>query len=349
MGRPRNPRQPQGLKAWRTFVQLTQRQLADEIGVSQQTIARWEGGDDIPSKHLKDLAIALACPIEALVPQQAAGSFDDRLAARRRAEDHDFPYGTARIIWVGTGADPMTAFAPKTRSPSEYPIGVGEMRRLYGRLQRRDDFASWFMFETLDDRVVLVNRQQLESFVLASENAEAMPEFEHPEVYKALNDWRLRTYLEGRADADSDDAPYSAALIKRCRELIDGWGWEAFLNRFESITLEAINGVRRAAYVDNQVEWEQIAALVLDIDGIDARDELPMNEWMVDLYSEGYERSSLYRLGALRLIEIPLVKYAEALERMFPDTEQSEPQAPAARETDSAGETGDEHSDNGRS
>jgi hypothetical protein len=185
--------------------------------------------------------------------------------------------------------------------------------------------------------------------VLASENAEAMPEFEHPEVYKALNDWRLRTYLEGRADADSDDAPYSAALIKRCRELIDGWGWEAFLNRFESITLEAINGVRRAAYVDNQVEWEQIAALVLDIDGIDARDELPMNEWMVDLYSEGYERSSLYRLGALRLIEIPLVKYAEALERMFPDTEQSEPQAPAARETDSAGETGDEHSDNGRS
>ncbi|RYZ14460.1 MAG: XRE family transcriptional regulator, partial [Myxococcaceae bacterium] len=38
---------------------ISQAELAKELGVSQQTIARWEITGQIPAKHLKDLAVTL--------------------------------------------------------------------------------------------------------------------------------------------------------------------------------------------------------------------------------------------------------------------------------------------------
>jgi hypothetical protein len=47
-------------------------EVAERIGVSQQTIARREGGAEIPSRYLKDIAILLDCRVE-LIRAEAQG------------------------------------------------------------------------------------------------------------------------------------------------------------------------------------------------------------------------------------------------------------------------------------
>ena len=47
---------------------LTQERLAEEIGVSRQTIAKWEAGETSPDlEHAAALAQALGCTVDALV------------------------------------------------------------------------------------------------------------------------------------------------------------------------------------------------------------------------------------------------------------------------------------------
>jgi len=300
---------------------LKQQELAAMLGVSQQTIARWEGGAEIPSKYLKDLAIVLLCRAEDLIqrdPQEAVAA--SRVVDRSRDTGYDVPYGTARLVWIGSDIDPHEE--SEVWLPTQYPISEGEMKRLYSRLNRRDDHASWFIFETLDYRVVIVNRQQLEVFSMVSETAEEMPPFDHEEVYKALSDIRMRDILERGvtpAQPDDEQAPYSETLIKRCRELVEEWGgFQQIEDRVVAITFETIGGHRESIWLDDR-GFEEIAGLEFEIDTSDDHDSAPMSDWMVDLFSEGYDRSTLYRLGSLRLIEVPLLQSRAAHDRLFAD------------------------------
>lgn len=56
------------LKVARIEAGLTQKQLADRVGVTQQTIAKWERGVSTPChfKHMRSLERELKKPIEVL-------------------------------------------------------------------------------------------------------------------------------------------------------------------------------------------------------------------------------------------------------------------------------------------
>ena len=56
------------IKAMRIKRGLTQKQLADRLGVKQQNVSDWERGERSPSvKNLKKLAEVLNCQIDDLV------------------------------------------------------------------------------------------------------------------------------------------------------------------------------------------------------------------------------------------------------------------------------------------
>lgn len=56
------------LKIARINAELSQKQLAEIAGVSQQTIAKWERGISNPShfKHMRAISVALDQPIDVL-------------------------------------------------------------------------------------------------------------------------------------------------------------------------------------------------------------------------------------------------------------------------------------------
>jgi transcriptional regulator with XRE-family HTH domain len=64
------------LKAWRTRRFLTQKGLAEKVGVPYQTVQRWETGQSFPRPaHLRQLCAALeVAPDELLTPEELAGN-----------------------------------------------------------------------------------------------------------------------------------------------------------------------------------------------------------------------------------------------------------------------------------
>jgi transcriptional regulator with XRE-family HTH domain len=64
------------LRTWRTRRFLTQKALADKVGVPYQTVQRWESGQSFPRLgHLQRLCAALDVTAdELLTPEELAGN-----------------------------------------------------------------------------------------------------------------------------------------------------------------------------------------------------------------------------------------------------------------------------------
>jgi transcriptional regulator with XRE-family HTH domain len=320
------------IKKLRTQLGLTQQQLAEYVGVSQQTIARWEGGADVPTKYLKDLAIVLECSVSDLI-EGTAVSYLMRYAERRsrleELDDSDVPYGTARFVFVrplGTSAATQGAVEELDDTPDEltheFPITKGEMRRLRYRFDRREEKWNWFSFETLDNWLVFVNRSELEMFETIGDDVEQLPSYEHEEVYKALSDHEMRSVLDGTTPLetlDDEDSPYSRRLVERCVELLaDAGGLGELLDTVSGITVETVDGRRKHLFSDPQEEaYSEVGVLSIQLDNIWDRDSAPADDWLVELGTEGYYRSTHFRLGSLRLIQVPLYEYLQNQEQML--------------------------------
>ena len=64
------------LRAWRTRRFLTQKGLAEKVGVPYQTVQRWESGQSFPRpRHLQQLCAALeVTPDELLTVEELSGN-----------------------------------------------------------------------------------------------------------------------------------------------------------------------------------------------------------------------------------------------------------------------------------
>ena len=63
------------IQATRQAAGLTQEQLAEAVGVSRQTVTKWESGETSPDlEHAAALADALGCTVDALANFDSAGT-----------------------------------------------------------------------------------------------------------------------------------------------------------------------------------------------------------------------------------------------------------------------------------
>lgn len=62
------PDQPSPIRAARIAAGMTQQQLADALGIAQQSVARWEAGEREPRvSTLRRIAAVLGCDLSALL------------------------------------------------------------------------------------------------------------------------------------------------------------------------------------------------------------------------------------------------------------------------------------------
>jgi transcriptional regulator with XRE-family HTH domain len=311
-----------GLKQAREQYQLTQQDLAEKLGVSQQTIARWERkGGEVPTKYLKDLAVFLGCRVDALLDRPFSTTIAEKRREKEQEEEQakDLPYGTLRLV-----------FGPSTRPSDEsewngpplhgqvtheYPISERTRSLVYGQMGNRN--VPWVVFKSLDDRTVLVNTRQLLSLEMIGDDVEATPPFHHEEVYKAVAELVHSDFLETGempSDVGGDSGKYSRKLLKQCWELIQEWnGSEGTFEHLHGVVIETVEGHRTTLVNSEPLLFSELEGL-LDELVLSANSASSMDEWMVDLYSEGYDRATFVRLGALRLVEVSTVGMATILE-----------------------------------
>lgn len=295
------------LKRARAELRVTQQVIAEHIGVSQQTIARWESGKSaIPAKYLKDLAILFGCSVSDLL--------DKGRKTLRSENDSDLPFGTLHIRFPRLidqpirqpGGDDKEAIVDDSRSDRYFPITDGERQRLAAILDKggvSSERIGWLSFTSLDNRLVFINAREVERIALISDDAEAMPSYEHLEVYKLAREMAFDNEPSNE-ELEDESSPYSKSLAQKAKCVVDELGEHAML-WLDGVIVDPINGEREFFYLDDET--------LADLHGLELEGEHASQETFVNLYAEGYHRSTFFRLGSLRSIEVPWDRYSDWL------------------------------------
>lgn len=276
---------PPSLKAKREALSLSQGEVARILDVPVETVAGWDRSlAGATAMQLRDLAYLFATSVAGLRgaeitdAEEAAGTF--------AAYDRSGPdYGTLRLVYSGWQV--------------EYPVDDKARTTLLeqlGDLDIQQDGAvnAWLSTWTLDNKLVFANPAFLQQAELISDDAEEMPDYEHPEVYNALEDWELAREV--------------GPVIKlRCQEMTQVENEEAVLRPMQYARIVAGDG--NVTWHFMLEEEDSLGYYVLELE---ARSGIRPNRF-IRAASEGYHRARFVNLSRVALIEVPANRYFRLL------------------------------------
>ncbi|MCU0569796.1 MAG: helix-turn-helix transcriptional regulator [Oculatellaceae cyanobacterium Prado106] len=275
------------LKQRRAEAGLTQQQLAEGLGTTQQTIARWETGKTaIPSPVLKDLAIILNCTIEDILGTSTKRrSFYGRALTKQlksRPEAVNL-YGGLRLTIEGVGEQ------------LEFPIDEETYKfvdRFFSDSLEKEK-PEWLFLDTMDNWLLLINLKRLTSLETYDDDAQASPLFDHPEVYKALTS---RLELE--------EQELSESLLNYCQEKTNEFeDREESWSYYNEAQIYTQTQQRYKVFLDEKNAW-QLHEFEILVDGLDKNSP-------IFLRFENEETGGILvlNLNQLSLIKIPAAAY----------------------------------------
>jgi transcriptional regulator with XRE-family HTH domain len=261
---------------------LTHAQVAAALVTSPANIAKWER--DIASasvSQIRDLAIFTGLTVDELFGQ-----------AQSDEEEAHGPFAANPMLGVPYGALLLTLEGEEAL----YPIDQGTYERLRNQLSALDiqepgHEASWLHLSTLDNRLIFANAALLKEVELVSDDDEEMPEFEHPEVYNALEHW----------DEISDDA--GPVLRARCEAILQEADAEERL-----LALYNTRFVMRTGEVKWHPLLEAADTLGYYVLELEAGRGIPRNRF-IQVRSEAQYRAKFVNLSNVALIEVPTNLY----------------------------------------
>ncbi|MDO8385928.1 MAG: helix-turn-helix transcriptional regulator [Polaromonas sp.] len=296
------------LRQRRSLLQMSQAQLAEQLAVSQQTVARWETSGQIPAKHIKDLAILLGARAQDFLPRAEEGpAMKGAKVVLLRApeanpqhENAQVPFGDVQLHFAGHADD----------EPMCFPVTWGTLNRIQDQLGDAgmgiEQLASWVHFETLNNKSVLVNTKHVDRISFVNDDVEEMSQVLHDEVYKAATDlWRR---LPSAEDMETDDFPYSKALVEKVAKAIADAGEHPWIE-FDGFTVEFTSGQRLSKPMNPEV-----ASSLAFLEGEAAQRSFnPQGFLQLTLRDDG--RFEHVRLDGVRLIEASLAAYVKACDQ----------------------------------
>jgi transcriptional regulator with XRE-family HTH domain len=273
---------PVKIKTFRTQLGMTQQQLAEKLRTTQQTIARWEGGkSEIPVPMLKELALLFGRSVDELLGiETAPDTWRDTPFA---IAEQGTPYGSLKLSL--------------TVADLEYPIDEKARESLLHQLERlepdRDDKGQepWLHFWTLDNKIVLANPECIKQLELVGDDVEAMPTYEHPEVYRALE------------ELDDPEFEIGEGLKAQCQRVIDELG-------DEEAAMRAVTHAR-VLFRNGEEAWQSMmeANDAFDYWNMELNYRDLRRQSFIRVESEGYYRDRFVNLAQLVLIEVPANRF----------------------------------------
>jgi transcriptional regulator with XRE-family HTH domain len=172
---------PLKLKEIRGKFGLTQKELAERLGTTQQTIARWESGKTEPSiANLKDLAIILGTSVNELIDNETiikTSIMNDFCRTENNKVDGFWGHLGIKIC--------------RENKTIWYPISANTYSSLFKMFQ----FRGWCYTETLNNKVLLMNRSSIHRFCLLDDACDPL-ENDWDVEWHALEPFPLEIYNE---------------------------------------------------------------------------------------------------------------------------------------------------------
>ncbi|WP_460273935.1 helix-turn-helix transcriptional regulator [Celeribacter sp. ULVN23_4] len=252
---------------------MTQKDVALKMNTTQQTVARWESGKTpLNVDQVRDLCLALGCSAEELL------GFEVEPEEIRKSPfaigKQGTPYGTLKIDFLS--------------GSSLCPIDEDALSSLKNQLGR-DRFAfdrnggHWMQTWTLDNRTLLINPTKVKHLEWYSDAVEEMPDFENPEVYRALE------------QMESD--PPSGEMLEVCKRIVDERGQEWVWALTNDVVVVFDDGEKLSGFLD-----ADIAAELFDLTCEAPKTNVSV---FVMLEEEGHDRSQLVNLQNVAMVQFP--------------------------------------------
>lgn len=272
------------LRAIREKQRLPLADAAEHLGIQKTDLERWEKSlEGAPAAVLRDLAIFYEVNVSDLTGVEAP---------EERAED--WPYALEKVAAAAYG----TLKVGFPWGAREYPIDERARELLMQRLARfdaqgEDQRTQWLYAWTMDNRILFINLDHVDSIDLIGDDAEAMPSHEHPEVYLVLEDLDIQEIEAG---------PILQRALDRILEQHDTMD-DAIRPLRHSLTITS-DGRQLWHHMLEAADSLGAYVLTLTYDMVMARNA------MLELSAEGYYASRYVNLSRAAVIEFPAERYA---------------------------------------
>ncbi|MER9775536.1 helix-turn-helix domain-containing protein [Mesorhizobium sp. M0220] len=266
------------MRELRVRLGMTQKDLAEQMATTQQTVARWETGKtQLNVEQIKDLCLTLKCTVEELLGWKI--DVEEWRTSPFAIADAETRYGTLRIkTTVGSRQYPIDEKARESI--------LRQLKELHN-LRRNNTSRPWLYCWSLDNKILLINPQYVRTIELIGDDVEEMPEYYHPEIYRALDDW--------------DKGEISGKLKKECDAIIAEMGDQEAVRMASYV---------RVTYDDGEDEWnfldEETATTFFGLEA--ATFDVPQCSF-AEVEEEGYYRARYANLDRVAVMEVPSDRY----------------------------------------
>lgn len=322
------------LKALRESANYSQKELAERLKTTQQTIGRWETGKAEPNlAALRDLALLFGTSVDDLL------NFDPDSSRRLPTPSYHAFVGKAHDgFWGHVGLK-----FPGQPYSKWFPVTLGAVDQLSRDMARVDKEFEWVTFSSLANKMIIFRPAAVEKITILDDNCDEvegdwkvdLPYQGYPaEIYRAFDqlhgmglDWDAAIAALPKPDEKGDmvggDEKAWGQFIASLRSLFDGEASDVFLATvaeafieeelidddayFQKIRYTSIhftNGTSSAYWADEQ----DLMSLYMDIDaGLDST--------MINIESAGSGFDYWYPSDRISGVVLPLLDLEDAIKR----------------------------------
>lgn len=298
------------LRELRLSGNYTQEDLARMLNVSQQTIGRWETGKAEPNiAALRDIAVIFGTSVDDLLDMDKTAKITTTHYLPHVQEGADGFWGHLGLLLSGE---------VKTRW---YPITLGEANRLGQNLGMWEQGElGWLAVPTLNNRMLLFAISSIKRIWLLDDAADQPNDDDwdiswdgyqgfSPEIYRALEVWFYQ-------DIENE---YEQEYSENLRQIVDGI--------IEDNQLD--DGSVKKLVVDTHIHFSDGTSTSYEVEEEDLHDavsslELGASSAVLRMNGAGGNFESYFPIGALRLIDMPLLKYTEGWKQAMSEFEGEE-------------------------
>lgn len=296
------------LKPLREARGLTQKELAEMLNTTQQTVARWESGSNKPPiQQLRDLATIFMTSVDDLL---GTNPFSRSITTNKYyilSGDEDGFWGHIGVL------------KPNSEHTAWYAITEAEANRVRSFLRGETD-EDWLVVRTLMNRLLAMRPSVLDRIWLLDDACDVPSDWHHhfgwndyqglpAEVYRAIGDWAWQELGASSDFEEQNSKTLQEIAIEHIKEAGLSERPEDVRSAIFDTIITTVDGREFKYEVDPEELWSAVQDLELGFGGF------------ISLMSVGSDFETFFPNSKIVLIDMPLHEVAAAAKNEIAELE----------------------------